>query len=210
MPGRYANPINKAPRRAAISEQLEERGIHPRDLDIVLMSHLHCDHADGLRLVREAPRIMVSATELRATEKDRARYLPHEWSGVDLQTFNWDTRFGPFQRSWDVFGDGSILMVNVPGHSWGLCATVIRGNTEVSPQETSVLGDDPREVVILGSDVGYGRPSFDEGLRPSVVVDKAMASQSLDWARAAQQDPRVKHLFVNHDPEVLPGIYTLG
>ncbi len=207
---RHRYLVNRArlPEGQAIHEQLEARGLRPRDIDLVLLSHLHCDHADGLRLVRDAPRIMVAATELRAAEKDRARYLPHEWAGVDLQTFGWNTRLGPVQRAWDVFGDGAVLMVSVPGHAWGLCATILRGGEagDSSPGEDSLLGEDPRDVVILSSDAGYGRPSFEQGLRPSVVVDAALAQRSLDWVRAAAGDPRVRALIANHDPEQRPRV----
>lgn len=91
---RLQYPVNRAvlPAGMAVHEQLEERGIRPRDLDLVLMSHLHCDHADGLRHVKEAPRIVVSAPEWRAAGTDRLRYLPHEWDGVDIATFYWNTR----------------------------------------------------------------------------------------------------------------------
>lgn len=207
---RHQYLVNKArlPEGQAIHEQLEARGLRPRDLDLVLLSHLHCDHADGLRLVRDAPRIMVAATELRAAEKDRARYLRHEWAGVDLQTFGWDTRLGPVQRAWDVFGDGAVLMVSVPGHAWGLCATILRGDAPGNgrPDGNSLLGDDPRDAVILSSDAGYGRPSFEQGLRPSVVVDAGLAQRFLDWVRAAAGDQRVKALIANHDAEQQPRI----
>ena len=122
---RHQYPVNKAdlPEGRAIDEQLEERGIRPRDLDLLLMSHLHCDHADGLRLVREAPRILVSRPEAEGVRASRPMYLPHEWDGVDLRTFSWNTPVGPYGAGYDVFGDGSLVMVAVPGHSRGLCAT---------------------------------------------------------------------------------------
>lgn len=84
---RHQYLVNKAnlPAGQAINEQLEERGIRPRDLDTVLMSHLHCGHADGLCLVKEAAHILLSEPELRAVTKDFARYLRHEWQGVNLQ-----------------------------------------------------------------------------------------------------------------------------
>ena len=39
---------------AAIDEQLAARGVAPADLDAVLLSHLDCDHANGLKLVKVA------------------------------------------------------------------------------------------------------------------------------------------------------------
>lgn len=207
---RQQYPVNKAvlPAGQAIDEQLEARGIKPYELDMVLMSHLHCDHADGLRLVREAPRIYVSATEWHAAHKDKLRYLPHEWAGVDVQTFTWNGHLGPAQRSWDVFGDGSVVMVAVPGHSWGLCATLVRTETEIASGEftNTELGEDPRKTIMLVSDVAYGQPSLNEGLRPGVVVDAQLAERSLDWVRRVSTDPRVTHVLPNHDATISPGL----
>lgn len=36
----------------AVDEQLESMGIQPADLDYVLLTHLDCDHANGLRAVK--------------------------------------------------------------------------------------------------------------------------------------------------------------
>ncbi|WP_273167903.1 N-acyl homoserine lactonase family protein [Actinomyces israelii] len=213
---RHQYPVNKAdlPDGQAIDEQLEERGIRPRDLDLVLMSHLHCDHADGLRLVGEAPRILVSRPEAEGVRASRPMYLPHEWDGVDLRTFSWNTPVGPYGAGYDVFGDGSLVMVAVPGHSRGLCATIVRGNECGPHSQGRVEGvdapgrDDGRAFHLLTSDAGYGRPSFDQGLRPSVVVSAAQAERSLAWVRRVEHDPRCLGLIANHDPEVEPGVRT--
>ena len=52
----FQYPINKAdlPEGQAIHEQLIKLGYKPSDIDYILMSHMHCDHADGLRLVKQA------------------------------------------------------------------------------------------------------------------------------------------------------------
>lgn len=39
---------------AAVSEQLATKGISSSELDLVLLSHLDCDHANGLRDVAAA------------------------------------------------------------------------------------------------------------------------------------------------------------
>lgn len=48
----------------AIDEQLMKIGIKPSDLDYVLLSHLDCDHVNGLELVKDAKHILVSKDEL--------------------------------------------------------------------------------------------------------------------------------------------------
>lgn len=222
---RQQYPVNKAvlPDGQALVEQLEDRGIRPRDLDLVLMSHLHCDHADGLRTIAEAPRILVSGPELKAARRDRLRYLPHELDGVELETFGWNTMVGPYDAGYDVLGDGSLVMVAVPGHSRGLCATILRSADAVDPDAPDELGgrgtwvegvDDPwmedeRRFVLLTSDVGYGRPSFEEGLRPGVVINAGWAERSLAWVREVEHDPRCLGLIANHDPEVPAGTLLL-
>lgn len=222
---RQQYPVNKAvlPDGQALVEQLEDRGIRPRDLDLVLMSHLHCDHADGLRTIAEAPRILVSGPELEAARTDRLLYLPHELDSVELETFAWNTMVGPFDAGYDVFGDGSLVMVAVPGHSRGLCATIVRSSDAVDPDAPDELGgrstwvegvDDPwmedeRRFVLLTSDVGYGRPSFEEGLRPGVVINAGWAERSLAWVREVEHDPRCLGLIANHDPEVPAGTLLL-
>lgn len=206
---RHQYPVNRArlPEGQAIHEQLEARGLRPQDLDLVLLSHLHCDHADGLRHVSQAPRILVAAPELEAARTD-IRYLPHEWRGVELRPFHWNTAVGPFGAGYDVFGDGSLVMVAVPGHARGLCATLVRGAERLDEVRSPVDGidaEDPRTFTLLTSDVGYGRPSLEEGLRPSVVMNADWAQCSLDWVRRVAHDPRCRRVVANHDPEITPG-----
>lgn len=115
----------------AIDEQLAARGVAPVDWDAVLLSHLDCDHANGLKLVADAKKILVLKDELRFAENgspvNRIRYNADWWRGTKMQTFDWNGLMGPAGRSYDVFGDGMLVMVNIPGHSKGLCALRITG-----------------------------------------------------------------------------------
>lgn len=172
----FQYPVNKAdlPAGMAIDEQLAQMGYHDRDIDYLLMSHMHCDHADGLRLVKNAKQIMVSEEELHACKTDHFHYLPHEWKGVDVKPFKYaDSAEGPHQRAFDLFGDGSIIEVWVPGHSAGLSATLVRSyNTN--------------QYVLLAADTGYARKSWEEGLTPGVVINRAEAEKSLMWVKKNQ------------------------
>ena len=100
-------------------------------MDTVLLSHLDCDHANGLKLVADAKKILVSKDELRFAENgspvNRIRYNADWWRGTKMQPFDWNGLMGPAGRSYDVFGDGMLVMVNIPDHSKGLCALRITG-----------------------------------------------------------------------------------
>lgn len=75
------NKINKpvqAPGEA-VDEVLASMGVQPSDLDYVVLSHLHTDHASGLKLVKDAKNILVSEEELAYASlekiKIRASYV---------------------------------------------------------------------------------------------------------------------------------------
>lgn len=195
----FQYPVNKAklPAGEAINEQLTKLGYQISDIDYVLMSHLHCDHADGLRLVKDAKQILVSDLEWQAAQRDKMHYLPHEWRGVNVGRYNYTSSpYGPHQLAFDLFGDGSIVEVWVPGHSTGLSATVINSyNTN--------------QYVLLAADAGYGQPSFNEHLRPSVVVNAQEAAQSLEWVIKKRLESNNIATLANHDPEVQPQVITL-
>jgi len=63
----YVTNQGRMEKGAAIDEQLSALGIHPADLDLVLLSHLDCDHANGLKLVADAKQILVSKDERPST-----------------------------------------------------------------------------------------------------------------------------------------------
>lgn len=192
-------PVNKAklPAGQAVNEQLGAMGIRPQDLDYVLMSHLHCDHADGLKLVQNAQQILVSEEEWQAANHDHLRYLPHEWRGVPVKTFHLvPSQDGAFHRSFDLFGDGSIKMIWEPGHSAGLCATKVQSyNSDC--------------YVMLAADAGYAAKSWREGLTPGVVINRAAARKSLHYIGQVAQDPRCIECLANHDALVKPHTITL-
>lgn len=51
------------PTGEAVDEQLSAMGIKTSDLDYVIMSHMHSDHASGLKLVKDAKKILLSEEE---------------------------------------------------------------------------------------------------------------------------------------------------
>lgn len=140
----------KVEKGKAIDEQLNKMGIKASDIDYVLLTHLDCDHANGLKLVKDAKNILVSNDELSMLKKQspviKIRFQKKWWNGTKLKGFNYNDNEGPFGKAFDLFGDESIKMINIPGHSDGLCAVKIK-NSE-------------GKYVLLFSDGGYGEKSW--------------------------------------------------
>lgn len=182
----------------AIDEQLAKLGIQPEDLDLVLLSHLDCDHTNGLKLVQKAKKILVSQAELDFTAKgleNKIRYQPKWWSGTKLQTFDWNGTEGPAGKSYDVLGDGALVMVNIPGHSAGLCALKIK----------NAAG----KFVLLFSDGGYAAKSWQEMITSGIAADKEAQKKSLAWIRSQSLDPDCLESLANHDAKVKPHTISL-
>ena len=180
----------------AVDEQLETMGIKPADLDYVLLTHLDCDHANGLRAVKDAKHIIVAQEELDCARKNGfIRYKKKWWEGVDLQTIEWNGTDGPAGKSFDLFGDGSIKMINIPGHCDGLCAVKITR--------------EDGKYVLLFSDGGYATKSWKEMITSGVSLDKEMQRKSLQWIREQSMDGNCIESLATHDTDIKPHVIEL-
>lgn len=180
----------------AVDERMKALGYRSEDLDYVLLSHLHCDHASGLKHVAKARKILVSAPEWQVANHLLMVYLPSEWRGVNVQTYEYqNTGFGPTGESYDVFGDGSVLQIHTAGHATGMSATLIRGS-------------DGR-YVLLAADVGYATRSWEEMLTPGICTNRKAAITSLGWVRDMAHDPNCIETLANHDTNTNQHVITL-
>ena len=180
----------------AVDEQLATMGIKPADLEYVLLTHLDCDHANGLRAVRDAKHIVVAQEELDCARKNGfIRYKKKWWKDCDLETIAWNGEEGPAGKSFDLFGDGSIKMINIPGHCDGLCAV-------------KVTREDGK-YVLLFSDGGYATKSWKEMITSGVSLDKEMQRKSLQWIREQSMDANCIESLATHDTEIKPHVIEL-
>ncbi|MNN12641.1 N-acyl homoserine lactonase AttM [compost metagenome] len=151
---------------------------------------MDADHAGGIKLVSEAKHILTSDIEWWATAKNKLRYQQHMWEGVAMRTFSMvDSEFGPEHKSFDLFGDESVVFVHTPGHSHGMVSTIVQRNGR---------------FVLLTNDTGYARKSWEDMILPGIVVNKQQAFESLKWVKRMSLEPNCIEVIANHDPEIMP------
>jgi N-acyl homoserine lactone hydrolase len=128
----------------AVSAQLRSRGIEPAGLGLVVMTHLHVDHASAISDFPQAT-YLVSRREWEAAVEPRGAtrgYVRRQFDhAFDFRLVDFDSSaadsFATFGRSYDVFGDGSVRVVSTPGHTFGHLSVVLR----LAGGEALVAGD---------------------------------------------------------------------
>lgn len=107
-----------------------------------------------------------------------------------LYTFEWNGTDGLASKSFDLFGDGSVVMVNIPGHCDGLCAVKL-SNAE-------------GKFVLLFADGGYATKSWKEMITSGISLDKKMQRKSLEWICEQSLDPNCIESLATHDTNIEP------
>jgi N-acyl homoserine lactone hydrolase len=119
---------------ADVPSQLRERGLEASEIPVVVMTHLHLDHASA---ISEFPNstFVISEAEWRAAAVS-PRPLLHgyrrqqfdyafDYRTIDFDRANIDS-YASFGRTFDLFGDGSIRLAFTPGHSAGHMSVICR------------------------------------------------------------------------------------
>jgi glyoxylase-like metal-dependent hydrolase (beta-lactamase superfamily II) len=142
--------------------QMQSAGLLPAEVRFVVLSHLHLDHTGEIGAFSEAE-ILVSGSELAAARS------PHWWEslsfrsgdyekGGELKEIDYDgtERVATFDGHIDLLGDGSILLVDLAGHTAGSQGLLV------------AAGERP---VLLTGDASYMETSWRHGARPLLAYD---------------------------------------
>ena len=179
----------------SIRDHLQHLNMKPKDLDFVLLSHLHWDHVAGIPDLEGVP-LRINELEFDAANQgllDRDHQLVrHLLSNNPFTLFNLTgPAYEGFRSSYDLFGDGSVVIVPLPGHTTGHIGTFIN---RVNGPRLFLIGDAAWTVD------NYTRPATMHPFLWSLVTsDDATARQTLiELHNFAQQHPEVP-LIAMHD-----------
>ncbi len=180
-------PIDtKQPMSAAltstIAEQLAKLGVKPAQIAIVGISHYHFDHIGQARDFPAAT-LMIGKGDYAALSAkpptDGADPAPlNHWIGGPGKT-------DQVSGDKDVFGDGSVTMLDMPGHTPGHHALLVR-LTATGP-------------VLLSGDTAHFRENLASDGVPTFNTDRAGSLASMDrLKRLATNDRAI--VVIQHDP----------
>jgi glyoxylase-like metal-dependent hydrolase (beta-lactamase superfamily II) len=131
----------------SVERCLERIGMTPRDVDLVIQSHLHFDHAGGLESLTHAP-VLVQRVELAF-----ARNPPVYQELIYVQAdFSMELDWQELDGDHDVFGDGRLVAIATPGHTKGHQSLLVRleGQTVFLLADAAYLVDKMRSRSIPG------------------------------------------------------------
>lgn len=135
---RWLTPVTLGPRTSAAA-QLRARGVDPREVRRVVLSHFHADHIAGARDFTEAR--FVASREAYASVSAGSAFaqlvrgflpglLPDDFLArvdfIEARDFN-AQGVGEFHSGFDLFGDRSVTLIGLPGHAAGQLGALVQG-----------------------------------------------------------------------------------
>ncbi|HMK80993.1 MAG TPA: N-acyl homoserine lactonase family protein [Xanthobacteraceae bacterium] len=138
-------------------------GLTADDIDVVVCSHLHPDHC-GCNAFFQRASVVVHEREIAAARAPNAEalgYLAPEW---DFGTFD------ELKGERDLFGDGRIVLIELPGHTPGSVGALVA-------LESS-------GTFLLAADTVSLRSTLDTGIFPRNIQQPDAFAKSLQEIRA--------------------------
>jgi len=168
-------------RDEVIDRQLRNLGFTPDDVTHVVYSHFHLDHAGNIKMFPKA-RHVVQKAELKTAwwpEKfQRAAYVLKDYDGTR------DYDFVQLEGDFDLFGDGSLLLLDTQGHTQG------HQSLQVNLKNTG--------TVLLAADAVYTAEN-EAGVIPGITWNTNASMRAIDRLKQIR-DATQGALWYSHDP----------
>lgn len=147
----------------SLTDQLASIGVAPGQIGVVGISHYHFDHTGQAKHFPQA-RLLMGRGDVKALQapgNSRAKPLAHWFGGGgELKEVAGDE---------DIFGDGTVVMLDLPGHTPGHHGLLVKLQQ--------------KGYVLLSGDVAHFRENYLTDGVPSFNTDRAQSLASLDRFR---------------------------
>ncbi len=203
---KFVMQTNFEPSRDAIINQIKKLGISPDNITHIILSHLHWDHAGGIKDFPNAT-FIITRTEWEAANKWWSflkAYIAEQYNLPDIKIKCIETDSSMpvllFPSSYDIFGDSSMILVDLPGHTAGLAGLLI---TMPSGRKFFLIGDS-----------SY----FPEGYEHNIPKSRLMKILTIEGKAAEQTVKQINRVYTDYpDIEIIgahdyriPGRYELA
>jgi glyoxylase-like metal-dependent hydrolase (beta-lactamase superfamily II) len=151
-------------------------GLSADDIDVVVCSHLHPDHC-GCNAFFKRATVMVHENEIAAARKPDAvpmGYLASEWDFGTIDQVSGER---------DVFGDGKIVLMPLPGHTPGSIGALV--------------ALDNSGTFLLAADTVSLRVTLDRNVAPRNTQDPQALLRS--WEEVRRIEARGATVLCGHD-----------
>ena len=174
-----ADPLCRFTEEDLLVNRLDAIGLEPKDVDLVVLSHLHFDHAGGAALF-DTSELVAQQDEYSYAHYPAAFFASFYYrKNFDLPGYRWrlldgDTELGP-----------GVTALRSDGHT---------------PGHQSLLVELPETgPVILAGDSCYWQRSIDEEIPPGVVWDPTRAMHAIKRLKTLARLTGGR-IFPSHDP----------
>jgi len=149
--------------KVSLVDQLAQLGVKPEQIQIVGISHYHADHTGQVASFPQATLLIGKADWDAIT-------APKPAPGVNAPPFaHWISGGGkvePLPNDKDVFGDGTVMILNTPGHTPGHHSVLVRLKEKGN--------------VLITGDLAHFHENYDTNGVPSFNTSRADTLASLD------------------------------
>jgi len=169
------------------TNRLPELGYDLSDINHVILSHLHMDHAGNITMFPEA-NFIVQKDELRYAWWPENPQWPFYLTGDFEKLRSPDYDVTPINGEYDIFGDGSLICFPTPGHTPG--------------HQSLLIDREVRRSIILAADIAHVKRGY-RAETPSVF--------NLDVSESVRSIQEVRHrakvrnatVLLSHEPDDL-------
>lgn len=164
--------------RVSIVDQLKQLGIRPEQVSLIGISHYHFDHT-GQAADFPAAKLMLGKGDVDAAKENPRLAKP---------LVHWISEGGalePISGDKDVFGDGSVVMLDLPGHTPGHHGLMVKL--------------EHKGWVILSGDAAHLAENYENDGVPPFNVDRARTLASLDRFHKLAKNLKAT-VVIQHEP----------
>jgi glyoxylase-like metal-dependent hydrolase (beta-lactamase superfamily II) len=165
--------------KSTLVELLSQLKLTPAQIKYVAVSHYHGDHTGQAALFPQST-LLIGKGDWDALNDPK--------SGINAAAFtNWISGGGkvePVAGDKDVFGDGSVMMLNMPGHTPGHHSLLVRLK-DMGP-------------VLVTGDLAHFQENYATGGVPTFNTDRAASLASIDRFKAIAKNLKAT-VIIQHD-----------